>query len=127
MLTRDEDQAYPKLKLLLIQGNLFKEKFLDIYASGLECSKRKALDGVNFFGYMKMGEVEQLIDYEIDMDIKNLSENQSSIIFMVYFKRDDAKYYIRNYSKKRLDNGKASVLIKIDKPYVSQFIGLLIM
>lgn len=119
MITKEEDSFFPKLKLKLLKGNLIEEKFLTIVASGLINSKRRALDGVTFFGFRNMGQVDQLIDYEINIENSLKNQIYSTIVFMIYFKKDEAKYYIRDYQKKQLDFGLPSILIKIDKPYVS--------
>lgn len=105
-----------------MNGELFDKNVLEIFASGLISSKRRASDGVTFFGFRNMGQVDKIIDYEINIENSIYRQIYSTVVFMIYFKKDEEKYYIRDYKQKQLELGLPSVLIKIEKPYVSQTI-----
>lgn len=46
-------------------------------------------------------------------------QESSTIVFMIYFKKEEESYYIRDYKYTNLALGIPSILIRIDKNFVS--------
>lgn len=118
-ISKEEDEYYPKLLLELIQGDVFKGSTITILPSGLLSSKRRASDGISLFGFKGTNEVSKLIDYEINNYNVDNRQETSTIVFMIYFKKEEEKYFIRDYKHTNLIQGIPSVLIRIDKKFVS--------
>lgn len=120
-ISEDEDYHYPSLILNLILGDCFDNKKIEIRASGLIGSKRNARDGIVLFGSKSVGQFDQIIDYELNMHINlNTSVSYPTLVFMIYFKKDMRKFYIRACKNNQDQDGALpSILVQITKPYVS--------
>lgn len=120
-ISEDEDAYFPSLILNKIMGDCFDNKQIEIKASGLIGSRRNARDGIVLFGSKSIGQFDQIIDYEINMRLSNnTSITNPSLVFMIYFKKDMKKYYIRACKNTQdQEGGLPSILVQITKPYVS--------
>lgn len=120
--SEQENEIYPNLQLELILGDCFYTQQLKINASGLVGSMRKANDGITFFGCKSIEQINQIIDYELNLHPGlNSSSNLPSIIFMIYFKRELKKYFIRAYKNSSdVDNELPGILVQIIQPLVSK-------
>lgn len=120
--SEQENSLYPNLKLNLILGDCFETQQLSINASGLVGSLRKALDGITFFGCKNIEQIDQILDYELNLHLGlNTSVSRLSLIFMIYFKKEIKKYFIRACKNSReLDDDLPSILVQIINPIVRQ-------
>lgn len=100
-----------------IAGNLFGTEKLSISAAGLKGTGRKANDGVTFFG-IKSNIMKSKIDFELNLE-GNFKDNPNSLIFMVYFRKDEQKFYIKSYKSSKDSLSLPIVNIQITQPYVS--------
>lgn len=99
-----------------IVGNILGITKLKITAAGLKGTMRKANDGVTYFG-IKSNKLKNKIDYELNLE-GNFKDSTHSLIFMIYFRKDEQKFYIKSSSK---DSSMSLpvVQIQITQPYVS--------
>lgn len=85
---------------------------------------------VTFFGYKPFEKdfnfsLNNMIDYELCISNVNSSQLISSIVFLIYFKKEVEKYYIKTDFKLNKNNsGIPNVLVQIKEPYVSIIIKL---
>ena len=120
-----EEAKYPILHLNTITGNAINNEELIITAAGLVKSIRKSRDMVTFFGYKPFEKdfnfsLNNMIDYELCISNVNSSQLISSIVFLIYFKKEVEKYYIKTDFKLNKNNsGIPNVLVQIKEPYVS--------
>lgn len=118
--TEQENVLYPNLKLNLILGDCFDEKLLKINASGLIGSLRKAHDGITIFGCKSIEQIDQIYDYELTIKLGlNSTLTRPSLIFMIYFKKELKRYFIRACkNSQEIDEELPSILVQITKPLV---------
>lgn len=119
--TKTEEDKLPKLVLKSIIGDAINNETLLISAGGLVNGLRNKRDGITFFGCKDLDEgTNKGIDYELNISNSNLSQVFSSILFFIYFKREEKKYYIKTYPvSKESTNSIPNVMIQIIEPYVS--------
>jgi len=109
----DDIKFAPVLYIEEIEGEILKNQSLTINATGLVNGQRKMKDGVAFFGNkLKNGE-EVINDYVFN--ITDYPENISHI-FIIYYKKETNKYYIRAYKEKHSDSFPI-VLIRLDNQF----------
>lgn len=92
---------------------------LTITASGLATSSRKEKDGITFFGCKNFDTQDKVIDYELNLNSNNLSVIYSSIVFIIYFNKEDCKYYLKAVkSNKYSEGGLPNIIVQIPDYYV---------
>lgn len=103
---------------------------MTITAAGLVNSKRKSRDGFTFFGTKcEDEEMNKQIDYELNITVNcnnssmsNSQTKQSPLIFMIYFNKEECKYFIRAYTslnKKKNETELPYIIVQIKNSYVS--------
>ncbi len=120
-ITETEEQNFPKITLKSIVGDAFNNEELVITSAGLKTSLRGARDSVTFFGCRQTDNtIDKMIDYELNISNSNISQVYSSILFLIYFKKDMKRFYIKSYiQNKDSSNIIPNVIIQITEPYVS--------
>ena len=101
---------------------------MTITAGGLKNSLRKARDGVTFFGCNNLDQLDdeqkKVIDYELNLNSNNLSQIYSSIVFIIYFNKEERKYYLKAIkNKKEGELGLPNIIIQIPEHYVRNLIN----
>lgn len=104
-----------------------------ITAAGLTTSHRKARDGFTLFGTITSEtdeEMNKMIDFDLNLSFTNnshLQENMSyydkkpnPLIFMIYFRIDQEKYFIKAHKQpeNHIGNELPYIIVQINKPYV---------
>jgi hypothetical protein len=80
---------------------------------------------VTFFGFKPFEKdfnstLNNMIDYELSISNVNSSQLNSTIVFLIYFKKEVEKYYLKtDYKLNKGNAGIPNVLIQIKEPYVS--------
>lgn len=122
-INENEEKQYPSLKLKSVFGEAIRNETIEILASGYAGSKRNSRDGVTFFGCRQKEVLDPMIDYELNITNSNLNQIYSSIIFMIYFKKDELKYYLRAVKQSNeTGEGLPNIIIQISEPYVSNLL-----
>lgn len=96
-----------------LTGDLLYGSKIQINAGGLIGRGRQKNDGVVFFGKSNTSG-EKFID--LAMNVPE-SSNSGKILFIVYFKKENKKFYVRAYRDKS-NVGIPNILIKLTDPYV---------
>lgn len=120
-ISESEEKNFPKITLKTIVGDAFNNEELIITSAGLKTSLRGARDSVTFFGCRQTDNtIDKMIDYELNISNSNISQVYSSILFLIYFKKDMKRFYIKSYiQNKDSSNIIPNVIIQITEPYVS--------
>ena len=102
-ISDEEIENSSKLILEEIEGDLFKDKKIEINAGGMVGGRNKK-DGFTIFGQNieKSSNNDMFIpDIELNLPNNNITY---PYIFSIYYKLEDKSYYIRSYSGKGSDN-----------------------
>ena len=102
-ISDEEIENSSKLIIEEIEGDLFKDKKIEINAGGMVGGRNKK-DGFTIFGQNieKSSNNDMFIpDIELNLPNNNITY---PYIFSIYYKLEDKSYYIRSYSGKGSDN-----------------------
>lgn len=125
-ISEKEVNKYPWLELIPLNGEAFGTSNLKINACGLVGTNRKANDGITFFG-RKLQSSSAKLDFQMNLNGSNISQIYTSIIFLIYFRKEESNYYIKAYNRGsesiQLDNGLPIIIAQIITPYVSAKLG----
>lgn len=126
IITQSEEHKYPKLLLKTLIGDALNNDNLIITSAGLVGGLRNSRDTVAFFGCRQFdGNLDAKIDYELNISNSNLSQLYSPIVFLIYFKKEDKKYYIKTFPQsKESSNNVPNVIVQIKDSYVSKIFNI---
>ena len=103
-ISDEEIKNSSKLILEEIEGNLFKEKKIEINAGGMVGGRNKK-DGFTIFGQnMEKNSNNDMFIPDFELNLPNTDSFTYPYIFSIYYKKEDKSYYIRSYSGKGSDN-----------------------
>ena len=112
-LNQDDIDNGPTIIIKETEGNQLNNGSIEINAGGCEIGSRKAKDGVTLFGPILTDEKNIIIN---DILIAPNFKDINSHLFVIYYKKEERKYYIRTY-KDQFSNGLSVLLVKINKYY----------
>lgn len=112
-----EEKTNPVIEIKQIQGNLLSTEKIRLTSVGLKNTGRKANDGVTFFG-IKSNINKSEIDFELNLE-GDFKDNPNSLIFMVYFRKEEKKFYLKSHKSSIGSISLPIVNIQITQPYVS--------
>ena len=122
-ISEKEDNRYYKLSLKTIFGEAFNGETVSILPSGVVGSIRNKRDSITYFGIRNSDNtIDKLVDYEINIsnsaNNSNISMLYSAIVFLIYFKKEEMKYYIKAYNGSHInDGGLPNIILQIKEPY----------
>lgn len=110
----------PKLELEQIIGDILGTKKLIITAAGLSGLGRKSNDGVTYFGSKSKNIMNSKVDFELNIESEIPKTLTSPYIFMIYFRKEEQKFYIKSLLSKTKDEQHSLPLInyQVIQPYV---------
>ena len=109
-------QFAPTVILEEIEGNILNNKLLLINAQGLVNGERKEKDGIAFFGTSLKKDDKIVNDF-----VLNISNDDSELglfTFLIFYKKENNKYYLRAYRDKQNVGILSKVIIKIENEIV---------
>lgn len=127
VVSKEEIASMPVLQLSEDNCNVFNKKTYDINAGGWIENPRQARDGVTFFGkkqqsYIKGEEFlfrpyEDLnkCDISLNYDEVKYSKHSYPYLFLIFYKKETKKYYIKGYLNNLTDN--SFLFIKLCNKY----------
>jgi len=114
VISEDDIRAAPMIVLEEIQGDIFKNNKLMINAGGLVKGERKTNDGIAFFGMKLIKDNKVINDYVLFLEN---AYNDLAHIFIIYYKKETNKYYLRSYKEKE-SNSIPLVMIKLESKFI---------
>lgn len=133
IVTKEEIDSMPVLQLLEDNSNVFNKKAYYINAGGWINNPRQLRDGVTFFGKTKETDIkgeESLFRTESDIHKCDISLNYDEVkysklsypyLFLIYYKKETKKYYLRGFLNNLTDN--SFLFIKLCNKYKHQIKG----
>lgn len=125
-ISKQDEKNYPYLTINTVYGNAINNETLIITAGGLKGTKRGVRDGVVIFGASNSADgLKKMIDYELNIPEESVGTGKStssSIMFFIYFNKDNNNFYIRAYKSKNQAQKEyfiPNVIVQVMKPYVS--------
>lgn len=112
-ITQNDIDSGPTLVIKEIEGNQLSQGSIELNAAGCENGERQAKDGVTLFGPTLTDEKNNIIN---DILIAPNFKDINSHFFVIYYRKEEKKYYIRTY-KDQLSNGLSVLLVKIKKTF----------
>ena len=119
-ISDEEIKNSSKLILEEMEGNLFKEKKIEINAGGMVGGRNKK-DGFTIFGQnIEKSSNNDMFIPDFELNLPNTDSNDFSYpyIFSIYYKREDKSYYIRSYSGKGSDNKILFIKLRNKNKYI---------
>ena len=113
-ITQNDIDSGPNLVIKETEGNQLSQGSIELNAAGCEIGERQAKDGVTLFGPTLTDEKNNIIN---DILIAPNFKDINSHLFVIYYRKDEKKYYIRTY-KDQLSNGLSVLLVKIKKTFL---------
>ncbi len=90
---------HPQIQIVEESGSLLKDTEININAKGLVSETYKRQNGIVLFGDNKQDEEGKMInDAFLNLSDK---EHKQSTIFMIYYRRDSEKYFIKMVEKSK--------------------------
>lgn len=94
-----EVMNHPRIQIIEESGNLLKDNEININAKGLLSESYKRQNGIVLFGDDKKDEDGKMIN-DAFLNISD-KEHKESTIFMIYYRRDSEKYFIKMVEKSK--------------------------